>query len=66
MVDFLALYQLHLIFPGNATYDPEEDRVFVEELQDGLNPGIEVLEVNANMEDPEFARGVVEAAIKIL
>jgi uncharacterized protein (UPF0261 family) len=53
-------------YPGNATYDPEEDQVFVEELQDGLNPGIEVLEIDANMEDPEFARGVVEAAIKIL
>ena len=53
-------------YPGNATYDPEEDRAFVEELQDGLNPEIEVLEIDANMEDPEFARGVVETAIKIL
>ena len=53
-------------YPGNATYDPEEDRVFFEELQDGLNPGIEVLEIDANMEDPAFAGGVVEAAVKIL
>ncbi|MFO7601505.1 MAG: Tm-1-like ATP-binding domain-containing protein [Candidatus Desulfacyla sp.] len=53
-------------YPGNATYDPEEDRVFVQELRRGLNPDIEVLEVDANMEDPEFAEAVVEASLKIL
>jgi uncharacterized protein (UPF0261 family) len=53
-------------YPGNVTHDPEEDRVFVEELQDGLNSGIEVLEIDANMEDPEFAKRVVETALKIL
>ena len=52
--------------PGNATYDPEEDRVFVEELQDGLNPGIEVLEIDANMEDAEFTKAVIEASLNIL
>jgi uncharacterized protein (UPF0261 family) len=52
--------------PGNATYDPEEDRVFVEALRKGLNPGIEILEVDANMEDPEFAAAVVKASLDIL
>lgn len=53
-------------YPGNATYNPEEDRVFVEELHKGLNPGIEIVEVDANMEDPAFAAAVVKASIEIL
>lgn len=53
-------------YPGNATYDPEEDRVFVQELRRGLSPDIGILEVDANMEDPEFAAAVVEASLKIL
>lgn len=53
-------------YPGNATYDPEEDRVFVEELRRGLNPDIEIMEIDANMEDPKFADAVVEASFKIL
>jgi uncharacterized protein (UPF0261 family) len=52
--------------PGNATYDPEEDRVFVEELRKGLNPAIEILEVDANMEDPEFAEAVAKASLSML
>jgi uncharacterized protein (UPF0261 family) len=53
-------------YPGNVTYDPEEDRVFVQELHRGLNPGIEIVEVDANMEDPEFAAAVAGASLKIL
>ena len=52
--------------PGNATYDPEEDRVFEEELRNGLNGDIEIVQVDANMEDPAFAQAVVEASLKIL
>ncbi len=52
--------------PGNATYDPKEDRVFEEELRNGLNGDIEIIRVDANMEDPAFAQAVVEASLKIL
>jgi len=52
--------------PGNATYDPEEDRVFAEALQTGLDPDIEILKVDANMEDPEFAAAVAKASLAIL
>jgi uncharacterized protein (UPF0261 family) len=52
--------------PGNATYDPEEDRVFAEALQTGLNPDIEILNVDANMEEPEFAAAVAKASLAIL
>lgn len=47
---------------GNPTYDPEEDRVFVRELRALLKPGIEVLEIDANLEEPLFAEAVVKVA----
>jgi uncharacterized protein (UPF0261 family) len=50
-------------YPGNATYDPEEDQIFVEHLRHGLASEIEIVEVDANMEDPEFARAVIEIAL---
>ena len=52
--------------PGQPTYDPVEDRVFVDTLKARLNPRIEILEVDANMEEPEFAQAVINLALKIL
>jgi uncharacterized protein (UPF0261 family) len=52
--------------PGNPTYDPTEDRLFVEELRRGVKPGITILEVDANMEDPGFAEAVVKEALEVL
>jgi uncharacterized protein (UPF0261 family) len=51
--------------PGNPTYDPEQDRVFVDVLGAKLNPDIQLIEVDANMEDPAFAQAVVAAALDI-
>jgi len=50
---------------GNPTYDPEEDRIFTGILREKLRQDIRILEVDANMEDPEFARAVFEAATEI-
>jgi uncharacterized protein (UPF0261 family) len=51
--------------PGNATYAPEEDRIFTAELRKDLRKDIEIEEVDANMEDPEFAEAVTRAALEI-
>jgi len=51
--------------PGNPTYDPKEDRVFGEELRKELKPEIQIQEIDANIEDPEFAEVVVAAALEI-
>jgi uncharacterized protein (UPF0261 family) len=51
--------------PGNPTHDPKEDRIFVEALQKDLRPEIEIVEIQANMEDPVFARAIVETAMKL-
>jgi len=52
--------------PGNPTHDTEEDRIFADALKERLKPGILVLEVDANMEDPEFAAAVVGVALEVL
>ena len=51
--------------PGNPTHDPDEDRIFVQEMSANVNSNIDIVEVAANMEDPEFAQAVVDAALKI-
>jgi uncharacterized protein (UPF0261 family) len=48
--------------PGNPTYDPEEDRIFVKELRLLLNSKIELVEIEANMEEAVFAEAVVRVA----
>ncbi len=51
--------------PGNPTYDPVEDRGFVEALKRELRPEVVVQEVDAHMEDPAFAKVVIEVAREI-
>jgi len=51
--------------PGSATYDSEEDKIFVNELKNGLKKDIDIIEVDANMEEPGFAEAVVRASISI-
>jgi len=51
---------------GNPTYDPNEDRVFIGKLREMLNPDIELIEIDANMEEPHFADAVVSAALGIM
>jgi uncharacterized protein (UPF0261 family) len=48
--------------PGNATYDPVEDRLFAAKLRKTLKKNIEVMEIDANMEDPEFAEAIIKVA----
>ena len=49
--------------PGNATYDPQEDRIFTTELRKVLKKEIEIVEVDANMEDPHFAHSLIRIAL---
>jgi uncharacterized protein (UPF0261 family) len=51
--------------PGNPTYDPEEDRLFTTELRKTLKKGIQIVEVDANMEDPEFAKAIIKVALDL-
>ena len=51
--------------PGSSTFDPQEDAIFTAALRAGLKPEIEILEVDANMEDSAFASAVVEASLEL-
>ena len=51
--------------PGNDTHDPAEDQLFTLVLRERLKPDIQIIEVNANMEDSEFSNAVVENALKM-
>ena len=51
--------------PGNPTYDPQEDRLFVDALRKNLLPQIQLAEIEANMEDRVFAEAVVETALEL-
>nr|NJM02266.1 UPF0261 family protein [Desulfobacula sp.] len=50
---------------GNPTYDPEEDRIFTEALKGMLDSNIEIVEVDANMEDPLFSERVTRMALEM-
>jgi len=52
--------------PGNPTYDPKEDAVFTHRLQEKLSGGIEIREIDANMEEKAVARAVITAAKEIM
>ncbi|MGQ9647772.1 MAG: Tm-1-like ATP-binding domain-containing protein [Thermodesulfobacteriota bacterium] len=45
---------------GGALHDPEADRVFVEELKKALDPNIEIIEVDTDVNAPDFAQAVVK------
>jgi len=51
--------------PGNPTYDPEQDLIFTTELRKTLKKDIEIVQVDANMEDPEFAKAITKAALDL-
>jgi uncharacterized protein (UPF0261 family) len=46
---------------GGALYEPETDRVFVDELRKQLDPAIQIIEVDTHINTPEFARAVSQA-----
>ncbi|KLU62953.1 hypothetical protein CEB3_c07050 [Peptococcaceae bacterium CEB3] len=46
---------------GCAIYDPESDRIFTKEFRHRVNRNIEIVEVDANIDEPEFGAAVVQA-----
>ena len=52
--------------PGNPTYNPEQDRIFLKGLEENLtNNNIEIIEVDANLEDKEFSDALISAAKRL-
>ncbi|HUL21039.1 MAG TPA: Tm-1-like ATP-binding domain-containing protein [Thermodesulfobacteriota bacterium] len=51
---------------GSNFYDPQAARTFVDKLKEKLKPEIEVREVDANIDDPIFAKAVVNAFEEVM
>jgi uncharacterized protein (UPF0261 family) len=52
--------------PGGAFWDPEADRACYAAIQRNLKPGIPVIEVDHNINDPEFSGKVAETLLEML
>ncbi len=52
--------------PGGEVYAPEEDKAFTAELRRNLRPGLEVREVEANLEDDAFAEEMSNAFLSLI
>jgi uncharacterized protein (UPF0261 family) len=50
---------------GAPTYDPDEDQIFIDTLRELLDPNVEIIEVDANMEETAFAEAVIQMAKEI-
>jgi uncharacterized protein (UPF0261 family) len=52
--------------PGNAYWDPEADRACYEAIKTTVKPGIPVIELDNNINDPEFAAKAAETLLGML
>lgn len=52
--------------PGNPFWDPEADAACFDAIKANLRPGIPVIEMDANINDPEFADKAVEILLEML
>lgn len=52
--------------PGNPFWDPEADAACFNAIKTNLKPGIPVIEMDANINDPEFADKAVELLLGML
>jgi uncharacterized protein (UPF0261 family) len=51
---------------GTNFYDPDLDRIFVDELKKKLKRDIEVKEVDVDLDTPEFAQAIIDAFDEIM
>jgi uncharacterized protein (UPF0261 family) len=51
---------------GSNFYDPQNIQTFVDKLKKKLKTGIEVREVDANIDDPIFAQAIVNAFEEVI
>jgi len=51
---------------GNAFWNPDADRACFDAIKKNLKPGIPYLEINHNINDPEFSEKVADVLLKML
>jgi len=51
---------------GSVLYDPQEDRLVVEELKRNLRVPLEIEEIDANLEDFQTAKALVDSLVHFM
>jgi uncharacterized protein (UPF0261 family) len=51
---------------GSVLYEPETDRIFIDELRKRLKGDIEIKEVEANLEEQKFAEEIIKAFTEVM
>ncbi len=51
--------------PASPMYDPEQDRIFLNVLKEKLGSKLDIREIDANLEDEQFAEAVVKACLEV-
>ncbi len=51
---------------GASVYEPESDQIFAQELRRLLKDEVEIREIDANIDEPEFGKAVVEAFLELM
>jgi uncharacterized protein (UPF0261 family) len=52
--------------PGGVLYCPEEDMIFIDEVKRSVKPGIEIVEIEANLEEATFARALLDGFVQLM
>jgi uncharacterized protein (UPF0261 family) len=52
--------------PGQSFHDPKADRALFENLKSNLRPGIEVIEMNTEINDPAFAEACAKMLLRLI
>lgn len=52
--------------PGGPFWDPEADRACYDAIKSNLKPGIPIYELDCNINDPDFAKKVVEVLLALM
>jgi uncharacterized protein (UPF0261 family) len=52
--------------PGGVLYCPEEDMIFIDEVKRLVKPGVEIVEIDANLEESAFAQALLDGFVQIM
>jgi uncharacterized protein (UPF0261 family) len=52
--------------PGGVLYCPEEDTIFTDEIKRLIKPGVEIVEIDANLEEPAFAQALLDGFVQLM
>ncbi len=52
--------------PGGVLYCPEEDMIFIDELKRLVKPNVEIVEIDANLEEQVFAQAMLDAFVQLM